>query len=240
MRQKSVLLVLGGVLVGLVAAAHLPLRAQPDGKPAEGPPDRRSPAPAVPRASSTASIQDALLKPYSFRFGRPTSLNELARRLSHDLGGAVVVDLAALERLDIKPEDSVKLELEGVRLKTGLKLLLDQVGLTYRLVPEDNLLILTDKEGSEDPVERLAAEVHELHRDIHDIQDSLDEVRELTGAQGPEGAHVRKPTIIEELPEHQDQKPKEGLVPAPGPPPGPSPDSTTKPRTTTPRPRTRL
>ena len=45
----------------------------------------------------------------------------------------MVVDLAAIERLDLKPEDTVKLELKGVRLKTGLKLLLDQVGLTYHL-----------------------------------------------------------------------------------------------------------
>jgi hypothetical protein len=189
-------------------------------------------------SSSSPSIQDALLRPFHFRFGRPTSLTDLAQKLSHDLGGPVVLDLAAVERLDIKSEDSVKLELDGVRLKTGLKLLLDQAGLTYKVVPEDNLLILTDKEGAEDPIERLASEVHELHRDVHDIQDSLDEVRDLTGLQGAEGARVRKPTIIEELPEHADQKPKEGLTPAT--PPSQAPDSTTKPRSTTPRPRTRL
>lgn len=191
-----------------------------------------------PREASSASIQDAILKPYHFRFGRPTTLNDLAQRLSHDLGGPVVLDLAAVDRLDLKPEDTVKLELEGVRLKTGLKLLLDQVGLTYHLVPEDNLLILTDKEGSEDPIERLASEVHELHRDIHDIQDALDEVRELTGLQGDDEARVRKPTIIEELPENPDQKAKEGLKPETTPSPKPGP--TTKPRTPSGRPRTRL
>ena len=81
------------------------------------------------------SIQDALLRPYHFRFGRPATLTEVAQRLSQDLGSPVVLDLAALERQELKPEDTVKLELAGVRLKTGLKLLLDQVRLTVRVVP---------------------------------------------------------------------------------------------------------
>ncbi|MGC8642080.1 MAG: hypothetical protein ACP5XB_19625 [Isosphaeraceae bacterium] len=239
MSRFNVLLVLGGVLVGLIAAMHFPLHAQGDGKPAQGaarlrPTIERAPA----REASSGSIHDALLKPYHFRFGQPTSLSDVAQRLSAELGGPVVLDLAALDRLNLKPEDAVKLELDGVRLKTGLKLLLDQVGLTYQLVAEDNLLILTDKQGSDDPVERLASEVHELHRDIHRIEDSLDEVRELAGLQGPDGALVRKPTIIEELPENPDQKPRQGA--RPGDPIVPAPDSSTKPKTQSVRPRTRL
>ena len=65
--------------------------------------------------------------------------------------------------------------------------MLDQVGLTYRVVAEDNLLILTDKEGSEDPVERMIAEVRELHRDVHDLQDTIDEMRKLMGLPSGEG-----------------------------------------------------
>ena len=59
----------------------------------------------------------------------------------------MVLDLAALDRKSAKPDDTVQLELDGVRLKTGLKLLLDQVGLTFRVVAEDNLMIITDQEG---------------------------------------------------------------------------------------------
>jgi hypothetical protein len=208
MRRLNVLFVVAGALVGLLAANHLPLRAQGDGKPVVDAAVRTPTAVAGPARELTGgSIQDALLRPYHFPFGRPTTLNEVGQRLSQDLGSPVVLDLAALERQDVKPDDTVKLELTGVRLKTGLKLLLDQVRLTVRVVPEDNLLIVTDHEGSEDPIERVMAEIHELHRDVHDIQDSLDEVRELTGLQGPEGARVRKPTIIEEMPENQDMKP---------------------------------
>ncbi len=212
MRRLILLFLVAGMMVGLVAATHLSLRAQTETPQKE----EKQLAPGVfavqAKLLQRDSVQDALLKPYPFHFARPTPLADVVQRLSRELGLPVVLDLAALDRLDVKPEDTVKLELQGVRFKTGLKLLLDQVGLTYKVVAEDNLLILTDKQGSEDPIERVVAEIHELHRDIHDIQDALDEVRELTGLTGAEGAKVRKPTIIEEMPENQDGKPQEGAT----------------------------
>ncbi len=216
MRRLIVLFLVTGLVVGLVSVSHLSLLAQSETRPTGAqtkPFDGGAVAPAKPVTSG--SVQDALLQPYAFRFARPTPLAEVVQRLRHELRLPVVLDLAALERLDVTPEDTVKLELEGVRLKTGLKLLLDQAGLTYKIVPEDNLLILTDKQGSEDPIERVMAEIHEIHRDIHDIQDALEEVRELTGLSGPEGAKVRKPTIIEEMPENQDARPQEGAATKP-------------------------
>jgi hypothetical protein len=227
MTRQGLILLLGGMIAGVLAAAHLPLRAQGDGKPSAEPPGASSPG--------KASVQEALLKPFDFRFARPTPLSEVAQRLGRELAAPVVLDLAALDRLEIKPDETVELELRGVRLKTGLKLLLDQVGLTYRVVAEDNLLVLTDKEGSENPSEKMMAEVHELHRDIHDLQDAVDELREASGLLTGEGARVRKPTIIEEVPENAE--PKEGaapgLKPAPKPESGPRtpPASPIKPRT---------
>jgi hypothetical protein len=150
--------------------------------------------------SSKPSIQDALLQPFDFRFGEPTPLVDVVRQLSGALRSPVVLDLAALDRIGVNRDQTVELELSQVRLKTGLKLLLDQVGLTYRVVPEDNLLILTDLEGSEDPLEQIRAELRELHKDVHDLQDTLDELLErLGGGSSAEGARIRKPTIIEEL-----------------------------------------
>ena len=104
----------------------------------------------------------------------------------------------------------MQLELEGVRLKTGLKLLLDQVGLTYRVVAEDNLMIITDQEGSEDPADRIWAELRALHRDLHAVQDAVDDLTDYLGRRSGEGARVRKPTIIEEMPENPDEKPEIG------------------------------
>jgi hypothetical protein len=238
MTRQNLLFVLGGLIIGAVAAAHLPLQAQGERKPTENRavPQHNRDADST-QSASALPIQDALLKPYNFRFSRPTTLNDLSQRLRHDLGAPVVLDRAALDRLEIKPEETVSLELHGVRLKTGLKLLLDQVRLSYRVVPEDNLLILTDKEGSEEPVEQVLAELRELHRDVHDIQDAVDELRELSGAAGAEGAKVRKPTIIEEMPDNDGQK--SGGAPAPR--PAPKSDSGPKPPGNQPtRPRTRL
>jgi hypothetical protein len=89
-----------------------------------------------------------------------------------------------------------------------LKLLLDQVGLTYHVVAEDNLMIITDEEGSEDPADRIWAELRALHRDLHAVQDAVDDLGDYLGVQGGEGPHVRKPTIIEEMPENHGERPK--------------------------------
>ena len=109
-----------------------------------------------------------------------------------------MLDLAALDRQDVEPQDPVQLELDGVRLKTGLKLLLDQLGLTYRIVAEDNLMIITDVEGSEDPNGRIASELRALHRDLHELQDAVDELRDYLGdergrrAAGAQADHHRR------------------------------------------------
>jgi len=244
MTRRNLLFVSLGLAAGLALAIHWPLLAQGERKATVEGAVAPFPEGAVqpssrhePTARPTATVQDALLKPYHFRFGRPTSLADVKERLARDLGATVVLDLAALDRLEIEPEDTVTLELEGVRLKTGLRLLLDQVGLTYRVVAEDNLLVLTDKEGADDPLERVMAELHELHRDVHDVQDAIDELREVMGLVGPEGARVRKPTIIEEMPENPVPKPGE----APAVRPAPKPESGSKPHGSSPsRPRTRL
>jgi glycine/D-amino acid oxidase-like deaminating enzyme len=226
MRRRDLIFAIGGGLIGLLAATHLTLRAQGD-------PRARADAPAA----AATSVQDALLRPWRFPFKEPITLSDLAARLGRELNAPVVLDLSALDRLDLKPEGTVRLELDTVRLKTGLKLLLDQVGMTFRVIPEDNLLILTDREGAEDPLERLAAEVRELHRDVHDVQDALDEVRDLLGS--GDGARVRKPTIIEELPdEAEGKRPERGDEPTrPAPRPGPEPHPPGAPSH---RPRTRL
>ena len=128
---------------------------------------------------SPVSIQDALLRPLDLPFDQETSLEEVRQYLARTLGCPVVLDRAALDRLELVPEDTVQLGLKGVRLKVGLTLLLDQVGLAYRVVPEDNLLILTDPESSNDSLKQVLNELKSLHRELHDVQDSLDDVRQL-------------------------------------------------------------
>ena len=153
----------------------------------------------------------------------------------------MVLDLAALDRLELKPEDAVELELKGVRLKTGLKLLLDQVELTYRLIPEDNLLILTDDEGAEEPLDKVWSELNLLHRDVHDIQLMVEYLYDLSSSEADmkQGGEPRleQPTIVEEMPEAPGGLEVEDAAPKAEIKPDPKDDS---PRTPPKRPRTRL
>lgn len=154
----------------------------------------------------SGSVQDVLLKPTRLPFAAETSLADVAEYLRKTYKIRVVVDAAALKRTKAKLDDKVQLELEGVRLKTGLKLLLDQIGLTYRVVAEDNLLIITDSTGADDRIGRIWTELKALHRDVHDLQNAVDDLRELQGLIDGDG-QLRKPTIIEEAPDELKDKP---------------------------------
>jgi hypothetical protein len=199
MTRRNVLFALAGLVAGLFLATRMPLHAQKQGGPSQEPPDARAGDDAIPQAEGRPTLQEALMRPYAFDFARPTALDQVAKRLSQDLGGEVVLDLAALDRLDVRKEDTVELELKGSRLKTGLKLLLDQVDLTYRVIPEDNLMILTDEEGSEDPLDKVWAELGHMHRELHDMQDALDELLDRADSNA-DGLQLRQPTIIDPMP----------------------------------------
>ena len=229
MTRRHWLLLLAGLVVGLLISGRFGRTAQDrvetpradrSRSPSQGagestglPSQRGIEADLVPQPLAgqgkpvAVTLQDALLRPYHFPFSRPTSLAQVCAQLKETLKAPVVLDLAALDRKSAKPDDTVQLELDGVRLKTGLKLLLDQVGLTFRVIGEDNLMIITDQEGAEDPAERIWAELRALHRDLHAVQDAVDELADYVGVEGGGGPRVRQPTIIEEMPENAGDKP---------------------------------
>ncbi len=170
-------LVMVAIICGLLASARWTLLAQERAGKAQ--PRAKGEAAAPRAAGGPVSLQDAMLRPFDLPFGEETTLEEVRQFLARSLGAQVILDRSALDRLELAPEDTVQLDLKGVRLKVGLKLLLDQVGLAYRVVPEDNLLILTEPESSDDPAVRVLAEIKAMHREIHDIQDAVDDLRDL-------------------------------------------------------------
>jgi len=178
-RRGLWLAILGTAAVGsgLFVSARWPAPALAQERGARGAAKGAEKAAAVPQAP--VSVQDAMLRPFDLPFGRETSLEEVRQFLARALNAPVVLDVAALDRLDLTPEDTVRLDLKGVRLKVGLKLLLAQVGMAFRVEAEDNLLVLTDPGESGDPAERGLAEIKELHRDIHDLRDAVDDLRDL-------------------------------------------------------------
>lgn len=181
---------------------HIPNRAE-----LAEPASKIEPANKTDRPNDVSgSVQDVLLRPTRLPFAAETTLADVAEYLRKTYRIRVVVDAAALKRTKAKLVDKVQLELDGVRLKTGLKLLLDQVGLTYRVVAEDNLLIITDSTGADDRIGRIWTELKALHRDVHDLQNAVDDLRELQGLIDGDG-QLRKPTIIEEAPDDLKDKP---------------------------------
>jgi hypothetical protein len=133
-----------------------------------------------------------------FPFGQGTTLKQVAEHLARESGGQVVIDRAALARLELDESAEVQLELKGIRLKTGLRLLLDQVDMTYRVEAEDNLLVLTDRLGAEDPMNRIVRELEELHLDLHEVKNRVSMLMELMIE--PMQGDIRNPMMREELP----------------------------------------
>lgn len=193
---------LAGLLVGTTWWS-LPAQERTAPSTAPAPSTRRPKAepvperPARPRAEASTSspkpvsIQDALLKKCKLPFGRGVALEDLAVFLREATGAQVALDYGALDRQDVQPEDVVLLELENVRLKTGLKLLLDQLNLTYKVVPEDNLLIITDARESEEAYTQILGELDSLHRDIHKLEDMMDELLDREDLGPLPDAHAR-------------------------------------------------
>jgi hypothetical protein len=197
-------LVVVAVVVGVVASARWSLQAQ----------DRAAKAPrakgdaGVRAAAGSVSVQDALLRPLDLPFEQETTLEEVRLYLAKTLGAQVVLDRSALDRLELKPEDTVQLDLKGVRLKVGLKLVLDQVGMSYRVVPEDNLLILTDAASSDDVGDRVLAELKSLHREMHDLQDAVEGLRDLVEEEhGVEPERSKHPSTLVKLGRSKPSRP---------------------------------
>src|SRR5262249_6636462 len=89
-----------------LAMAHWTLRAQEPREPTRGVAPRvESPAAPAP------SVQDALLRVHALPFAEETKLDDVAAYLRKSLKAAVVLDLAALRRLELTPDSTVRLQL---------------------------------------------------------------------------------------------------------------------------------
>src|SRR5690349_14563098 len=110
--MRSSLIVGVAAVVGL-ASARLTLPAQDAADPAVA---RAKGGPGEPQAAgagTSASVSDALERPFPIPFGQPTRLDEVCRHLGRALRAPVVLDRAALDRLDLQDDDTVQLELQG-------------------------------------------------------------------------------------------------------------------------------
>ncbi|AGA25705.1 RNA polymerase sigma factor [Singulisphaera acidiphila] len=99
----------------------------------------------------TKGILKKLDDPISMSFGKETSLSDILKYIksattgANDTGIPIYVDLVGLQEAKKTMSSPVTLDLEGVPLKTTLRLILKQVGLAYCV--KDGLLLISSPRG---------------------------------------------------------------------------------------------
>src|SRR5262249_41032900 len=131
--------------LALLEARYLLARARAGTDPvspdAPQPPPLANPA-AAPRddedVAKTEAIKQALSQPIPMRFPDETPLEDVIKYIKTATQGPelpdgipIYIDPKGLKKSEESESSPVKMNLEGVRLKTALRLLLNQVGLVY-------------------------------------------------------------------------------------------------------------
>ena len=111
----------------------------------------------VSRDAKTKSILAKLDEPVSLNFPEDTPLSDVLKYIkdatqgANDAGIPIYVDPIGLADAEQTPSSPVKINLDGVPLKTTLKLLLNQLGLIYTV--NNGLLTITGKDAEDQPTE---------------------------------------------------------------------------------------
>ncbi len=109
------------------------------------------------RDAKTMKILEKLDEPVSMAFDQETALEDVLKYIKSatsspsDNGIPIYVDPVGLQEADRTMTSPVRLDLEGVPLKTTLRLLLKQLGLTYTV--KDGLLTITSEDSHDQPSE---------------------------------------------------------------------------------------
>jgi hypothetical protein len=185
--------VTAGALLSFGIGTHQPIEAQSPGLgggfgPVETPKARPQAAPRVhfsrPYTEKEAAIHRALERPILMPFETDTPLGdalEYVRQATSQGEGAIeggipiYVDEIGLQEAEQSLQSPIKIALEGIPLKTTLRLLLDQLDLAYEVYP-DGLIEINAKHRVEqqadpmllilDELRALRAEVEELRRAV--------------------------------------------------------------------------
>src|SRR5205085_11014093 len=109
------------------------------------------------RDPKTKSIIAKLDEPISMSFANETPLEDVLKYIKsatqgpNDSGIPIYVDPVGLQEAEKTMTSPITLDLEGVPLKTTLRLMLKQLGLTYTV--KDGLLTITSDSSSAAPTE---------------------------------------------------------------------------------------
>jgi tetratricopeptide (TPR) repeat protein len=109
------------------------------------------------RDPKTKSIIAKLDEPISMSFANETPLEDVLKYIKsatqgpNDSGIPIYVDPVGLQEAEKTMQSPVQLDLEGVPLKTTLRLMLKQLGLTYTV--KDGMLTITSESSEDQPTE---------------------------------------------------------------------------------------
>jgi hypothetical protein len=109
------------------------------------------------RDAKTKSILAKLDEPISMSFANETPLEDVLKYIKsatqgpNDTGIPIYVDPVGLNEAEKTMTSPITLDLEGVPLKTTLRLMLKQLGLTYTV--KDGLLTITSESSEDQPTE---------------------------------------------------------------------------------------
>ncbi|MEW4567161.1 hypothetical protein AB1L88_04775 [Tautonia sp. JC769] len=105
-----------------------------------------------PRGEASAAVANVLEEPLDLDFGEETPLSEVLEFVRDATvsprfpeGVPIVVDELGLKMVERSLGSTTRLTLEGVPLKTTLRLLLDQIDLIYWLHPDGYLVVTADR-----------------------------------------------------------------------------------------------
>ncbi|WP_145274516.1 hypothetical protein [Tautonia plasticadhaerens] len=182
-------LLIGSILV-LTIGSHRPTSAQFGGAgggfgqavppdPAEGPAPRIHVA--IPYSEAAVRITGLLDRPITMPFDSDTPLGdalEYIRQATAEAEGGmeqgipIYVDEIGLQDAEQSLQSPIRISLEGIPLKTTLRLMLDQLDLVYEVLPE-GLLLITSKESENsaaDPMLLLLDEVRALRAEVRELK----------------------------------------------------------------------
>jgi tetratricopeptide (TPR) repeat protein len=112
------------------------------------------------RDDKTKAIIKKLSQPIAMKFATETPLEDVKKYIQDatqdELAGLptgipIYIDPQGLQDVDKTPASTVSIDLEGIPLKTTLRLLLKQLGMIYTV--KDGLLTITSKETEDQPTE---------------------------------------------------------------------------------------
>jgi hypothetical protein len=118
-----------------------------------------------------AKIEQALrgqLKSPGFHFA-DAPLEEVAAFVQETYGVPVQLDTPSLEEMGIDPHEPVTVSLHGISLRSALRFMLKQLGLTYMI--ENEVLVITTQEAAES---HLVTCVYDVRGLVHRTRSGLD------------------------------------------------------------------